>query len=302
VSLFARFFGKRGAPKPDELLANPAIEHPLSLQVLFAEPTVLESQKVVEAFRAYHPSMARARCEIDAELSREGKVFGLVGWERHVVRLVGFDVPMPAAAVETCVGPAHYPQKLKDLARAHKSHLLLYYAGYDRAPLEQYVALAITAGVLARLGAVVVLNEAARTSFPADALSNSDANGDIVELLRTLPLPILYCGFVKYEIEGVAGVWMRTHGAPLLGLPDFAAHAAGHHEGQKYFDTFSSILTYLHRSGAHMAPGHTMQIGDDSYLRVRSPGADEKFLQRDGEVLVAEVIRREQVDREGGLR
>jgi hypothetical protein len=297
VSLFRRFFGTRGAPKSEDLVANPAIKRPLSLQLLFPTAAVLDPHQVAKAFRAYHRSMSRARCEIDPDLSKEGKVFGLVGWGNHVVRLVGFDVPMPPAAVEACVGPAHYPQKLKEVARAHKSHLLLYYAGYESAPLEQYVALAVTAGVLARLGAILVLNESARTSFPAEVLSNSDANGDIVDLLRTLPLPILYCGFVKYEIEGAGGVWMRTHGAPLLGLPDFAVHAAGHHEGQRYFDAFCNILTYLQRSGAQMAPGHTMQIGEDQYLRVRAPGEDEKFLQGgDGEVLVAEVITRDQLN------
>jgi hypothetical protein len=298
VSLFTRFFGRRGAPGPEQLVANPAIKRPLSLQLLFPTAAALDPHQVVYALRAYHPSMSQARCEIDAGLSQEGKVFGLAGWDNHVVRLVGFDVPMPPAAVEACVGPAHYPQKLKELARAHKSHLLLYYAGYESAPLEQYVALAITAGVLARLGAIVVLNESARTSFPAEVLSNSESNGDIVELLRTLPLPILYCGFAKYEVEGVGGVWMRTHGAPLLGLPDFAVRAAGHHEGQKYFDAFSSILTYLQKSGARMLPGHTMQIGEDQYLRVRAPGEAEKFLQGgDGEVLIAEVITRDQLNR-----
>ena len=27
-------------------------------------------------------------------------MFGLAGWEKHVIRLVGFDAPMPAESVE----------------------------------------------------------------------------------------------------------------------------------------------------------------------------------------------------------
>lgn len=299
MSLFSRFFGKSDADDSGDgqLVANPKIEHPLSLQVLFPEPCPLDPHRLVKAFKSYHPSMSKVRCEIDPALNREGKVFGMVGWEKHVVRCVGFDLPMPAEAVEACVAPSHYPQELKRRARAHKAHVILYYAGYEPSPVEQYVALAATAGVLARLGAIVVLNESGRTSFPASALSGSDSDGDIMDLLRTLPLLILYCGFVKYEVEGIPGVWMRTYGAPLLGLPDFAAHAAGHHEGQRYFDIFDSVFGYLRVSGAQLAAGHTMQIGEQECLRVRLPTKEETFLESEGKLLVAEIIGTDEINR-----
>ena len=299
MSVFSRFFGKSDADDSGDgqLVANPKIEHPLSLQVLFPEPCPLAPDRLADAFRAYHPSMSRVRCEIDPTLNREGKVFGMVGWGKHVVRCIGFDLPMPAEAVEACIGPSHYPQELKLRARAHRAHVILYYAGYEPSPVEQYVALAATTGVMARLGAIVVLNQSGHTSFPASALSGVDSDGDIMDLLRTLPLPILYCGFVKHEVEGTAGVWMRTYGAPLLGLPDFAAHAAGHHEGHRYFDMFDNVFGYLRESGAHLAAGHTMQIGQEEYLRVRHPTDEESFLESEGELLVAEIIGPDEINR-----
>ena len=66
---------------------------------------------------------------------------------------------MPAAAVETCVAPSHYPKELKERARSHQAHAILFYAGYEASPFDRYVALAAAAGVLARLGALAVLNE-----------------------------------------------------------------------------------------------------------------------------------------------
>ena len=299
MSVFSRFFGKSDTDDSGDgkLFANPKIEHPLSLQVLFPEPCPLDSDRLADAFRSYHPSMSRVRCEIDPALNREGKVFGMVGWGKHVVRCVGFDLPMPAEAVEVCIAPSHYPKELKQRARSHTAHIILYYAGYEQSPFEQCVALAATAGVLARLGAIVVLNESGHTSFPASALSGLDSDGDIIDLLRTLPLPILYCGFVKHEVEGIPGVWMRTYGAPLLGFPDFAAHAVGHHEGQRYFDMFDSVFGYLRESGAQLAAGHTMQIGEEEYLRVRLPTEEEAFLDSEGELLVAEIIGPEEINR-----
>lgn len=225
-------------------------------------------------------------------------MLGMVGWGKHVIQLVGFDVPYPANALEACVAPSHYPQELKQRARSHKAHVILYYAGWESSAFEQYVALAATAGVLAQLGAIVVLNESGHTSFPAAALSGSDSeSGDIMELLRALPLSILYCGFVKLEVEGIPGVWMRTYGASLLKLPDFAAHAIGHEEGQRYFDIFENIFGYLRESGARLAAGHTMQVDEEEYLRFRAPSEEEGFLQSDAPLLVVEVIGADEINR-----
>lgn len=65
------------------------------------------------------------------------------------------------------MAPAHYPAEVKEQVRGHVSHVLLYYAGFETDPLEQYVALAAVAGALAGLQAVAVLNEDAHTSLPA---------------------------------------------------------------------------------------------------------------------------------------
>lgn len=300
MSLFLRFFGNSNDDEDfrnANLAANPRIEHPLSLQVLFPGPSPLESERLADAFRSYHPSMSGVVCGIDPMLNREGKIFGLVGWGNHVVRCLGFDFPMPAEAVETCVDPSHYPQELKQRARAHKAHIILYYAGYESSPVEQYVALAATAGVLARFGAIVVLNESGHTSFPAFALSGLATDGDVMDLLRTLPLPILYCGFVKHEVEGIPGVWMRTYGAPLLGLPDLAVHASAHREGQRFFEIFNHVFEYLRESGAHLAAGHTLQIGQDECLRARQRTDGESFFSSAGDLLVVEIIGADEINR-----
>jgi hypothetical protein len=297
MSMFSRFFGKRNDDdlSVGQLVANPKSEPLIGLDVLFANKPKLNSQNLSSAMRTFHSSMRSAKAEIDPALAAEGKFLGLVGWGKHVIRLVGFDLPMPKDATEACIAPAHYPQDLKQRAREHQAHLLLYYAGSEDSILEQYVALAAFSGVLARLGAIVVLNEAAHTSFPADALTGDRVDGDIIELLRTLPLLILYCGFVKCEVERVPGVWMRTYGCHLFGLPDFAAHAPGHDHGQRFFDTFENVLAYLRNSGSKLASGHTAQVGPNDYLRFRAPTADERFLDSEREIFVAEIISADDV-------
>ena len=292
MDILKRFFGKGDAK--ERLAASESTKEFRALQLLFAGNLRLDPNAVAHSLRSYHPSMASATCEIDADTSAQGTPLGLLGWGKHVVRFVGFDNPMPTEVVEKCLQPAHFGQDLKAQARAHKAHLLLDYAGRDGDSLNQYVALAAAAGVLSAHGAIVVLNESGHTAFPCLALAKDD--GDMMELLESLPIPILYSGFVKFDVQGVEGTWMRTRGNHLLGLPDFALLARGHHEGQMTFDMFCDLLSYLRSSGATFAPGHTTQIGEDVFLKIRSQKKEEYFLDSPGTMLVLEPISRNQIN------
>lgn len=294
MSIFSRFFGRNEQSADSAaLLANPDIAQPLSLQVLFAEPLAITEAALADALRAYHPTMAKARAEIAPDMP---EFLGMAGWDKHVVRLVGFNAPYPKDALEACVAPSHYPAAMKDEVRAHASHIILYYAGFETDPLEQYVALAAVAGALTGFKALAVLNEHAHTSLPAGVFAAESLGEESMDLLRTLPLNMLYCGFVKYEVEGVQGVWMRTYGGDAFGLPDFAALAAGHDEGEIYSTTFNNIMSYMLESGAELAAGHTMQIGEDAYMKLREPAKEEYFLDGPGQVLVAEIISADQIN------
>ena len=90
---------------------------------------------------------------------------------------------------------------------------------------------------------------------------------------------------------------MRTFGANRLGLPDLAAHASGHREGERYFNMFENILRYVQESSARLASGHTMQIDNHEFLRFREATQEESFLESDGELFVAEPIRPDQINR-----
>src|SRR5262245_39632418 len=121
MDLLDRFFG-RGTPTPDgPPVANPAIERPLSLGLLFDAPLELEPAAFPPSLRDYHREMAAGTTElhhVPRQQPPEGHpendsppgLIGLLAWRQHVVKLVGFNAPMPAAVVEGCVRPAHFDQ------------------------------------------------------------------------------------------------------------------------------------------------------------------------------------------------
>jgi hypothetical protein len=303
--LLDRFFGK-GVPRlGGPAVANPHLADPVGLQLLFDDYFALDAEQVQLALRDYHPEMADATAELfhappkpDGNKDDEPTLMGLLAWERHVVKVVGFAAPMPAEAVKACVQPAHIDPQYKRIAYEHKSHLMLYYAGYERDPLEQYVALAAAAGSLAYFGASFVLNETARTAVPAAVLHPHEEDaGDMLGALRGFPLPLLYCGMVKMEVEGTPGVWMRVYGAHRFGLPDLAYRASGHDETRFAFELFGNLLSYLRASGKQFAPGDTLRIADDAYLRLRARTPDEWYLESEGEMLVADRVPASEANR-----
>jgi hypothetical protein len=300
MGIFNRFFGRRdqdsGPSGP--LVANPDITNPRSLQVVLSGPLRLTQEALGASLRAYHRELAGARCELDSQTVAQGTPFGLAGWGKHVVRIVGFDQPLPPQVMEACVAPSHYGDDQKEQVRRTQSHVLLYYAGYEDDPVEQFVALAAVAGNLAPLGGLAVLNESARTSLPIGVIAPG-ASPNMMEHLRVLPLLMLYAGFIKGEVPGIPGVWLRTFGCPLLDLPDLAMHLPGHEYSQETFELFETLLSYLRSSGATFAPGHTSQVGEGEYLAFRAPRPDETFLYAEGPLLIAERITSAEINRPG---
>jgi len=287
VGFFSKLFSADEAG--DDLVDDVSLDNPLSLQVVFDGTFQLDPKAVTKTLRQYSKETAKGSCRLADGFAERGTALGLIGWGHHVVRIVGFDVPMPPQVVEACVAPAHYGQPMKARVRAHTAHVILYYAGQEESALEQYVVLAAVAGVLSEHGGIGVLNESARTSLPGEILGQGiSKSGEPLELLRSLPLPMLYVGMVKYEVEGIEGVWMRTYGADLLGLADFAHLASGHDQGSMVFGVFSNIMSYQLDSGAEFDAGHTVQVGDDQFMKLRAPTSEEYFLESSGELYVVE--------------
>jgi Domain of unknown function (DUF4261) len=279
MGFFDRLMGRQKASGSQER------ETPLSLQLLFPGRLRLNVNTVGGTLRGFDPSLAKVRFEVDPQAGTAmGAEVSVARWERHVVQVVAFGEQMPSSVVELCVAPAHYGAALKAQARAHASHALLFYVGEEKDPLERYVALALVAVALAKEeGALVVMNESAHTSFPAQALIPEEGE-DLLGLLRTMPLTALYVGFVKLEVPGEKGVWMRTYGAGKMGLPDLVWHARSHDEAHDTFELFSGLLEYLRASGARFADGHTAEW-QERHVRIRalhgerSSGLRETHLQ-----------------------
>ena len=299
MNVFSRFFGKHDSDdESQELVANPDLgtDNTLSLQILFAGQIPTDSDEITRAMQKLHPSLSGAKCDLEAGLTGddEDQAFGLAGWGEHVIQILGFDIPMPAESVDRCISCGPYPDEVKQQATAHQGHLILWYRGYDKEPLNQYVALGKLAGVLAQFGAVVVMNESSCGSVPAALMTDASREKD-EQVIRYLPLNLLYCGIVRYESEA-GDDWTQTVGGRLLGLPDLALHVTESDHGARFYDFVSDIFPYLLNSKSTLNPGHTMQIDENVFIRLKSPTASQAFLEATGELLVMEFIAADEIN------
>ena len=284
----------------ERFMAMPMPAESRTLQLLYAEPprrTVAELTRVVQG---YHPEMAAATVEWHsaaneqegyAAVSRQGPPasgYGLIGWGQHRFRVYEFATAMPYGPVETCVVPAMMPPDLKAAAREHQSHLLLDYVGDHPEPLEQYVALAATAGALCRFGGITVLHEEARAAVPWYDLLPDDGE-DGLETLRALPIPYLWGGFVKLDVGDSARPWVRTFACQRLGLPNLAYHLPSHGETSRIFRVFSALLGYLRETGSELHAGDELDLGEFRG-RVRLPHDTEWYLESSGAMFVLEEV------------
>jgi hypothetical protein len=303
MSLFKRLFNKESV-KPESSGRQPLVENPdmkdgPSLIIMIDGDCRLDGALWQSTLRAFDSEMDGARVELNPAATAQGLSMGHIGWGKHVVMVVGFNAPLPSEVVELCLPPAHYAEEEKDRQRAGNcGHVLLYYKGYETAPLEQYVAIAAVAGTLINQGATAVLNESARTALPAATLYDIGEDCKCLELLRALPIPLLYAGMVKYDVEDVPGVWMRTFANEYWGISNFARLAEGHHQGTETMAIFSDLIEHFSKSPAPLKPGDTMQIGQDLWLKARLPLDDEQFLILDEHpLLVLDFISSDEINR-----
>ena len=289
MGIFSRFFGKKTESKQmdNSIVPNPDIENAVSLSVVFSGVLNINNDELLAKLKSINPIIKDIRYETPFGKLEEGMSI-LVSWGKHVIRIVGLNAPYPKAVLETCVTPASYSQEIKQQVYESDSHLLLYYVGYEQDVLEQYLALTRLVACFEQFNALAVINEDAHTSLPVNFINSLASEKDGLATLGEC-LPLLFCGFVKYEIENIKGIWMRTYGANIFGLPNFAVLANSYEESDYYFDMFSNILNYLRQSKATMNPGDTMEMGENRMMSLRVPKDDEYFLKDQGDLLVIEI-------------
>jgi hypothetical protein len=262
---------QRAAPSKQEL--------PLNLQLLFPSEFWVGARDLVDVLQDLHPTLAGVQVECRTHDLGQGLGIGQtarVQWGPHTVLLAFIQKPAPAEALQWTVDLSRYDAVLSTQVATHAAHATLAYKGQETDPLEQYLALTTIAAGLTRLGAVLVTNVSAFASCPAQPLLPRPGE-DLLQVLRRMPLTLLFVGFHKLEFQDLEGVWMRTCGAPLMDMPDLALHARSHEESKTVYEMFNSIFMTMREAKIRFKEGDMVQLEELNW-KFRKPRSKERFL------------------------
>jgi len=271
---------------------------PVTLQILFLQLLQIDSDTFREVIRGFVPELESA--EVDWYCLAEHPEFaglvtgdgpaatdvGLITFSGHQVKIVQCNGPMPYGPLKTCVEPALMSREDKLLATEHQSHVLLFEVSENPDPLERHVAVACIAGLFASLGGVTILNEEARAAVPGPDLIPLE-DEDLFDTLRSLPIPYLYGGMVRLDVNDPLGLWVRSFANHKLGLPDLAMRVTGPDQVRLAFNMFACITGYIRTMQEELVAGDTADLGDRK-IQFRAPHEHEWYLESEGLMLVIE--------------
>jgi hypothetical protein len=262
----------------------------IGLDVALTHSLQTTPAEMANHLRSFHPSLASVQINENESFSSPEGLLMVIQWDNHVVRLFGVDAPLPDTVIQSCVLPAFYDTSIKEQIFNHQAHLLLFHLNENVPVLEQYTALTIIAAALYSKGAIAILNESSNSSLPMQFLIAPNTEQDQLEYLRTLPLPLLYCGMATFQLEDTQIIWMRTYGAQKFGLSNLALQLTDQTQDINGLELFSDSLSYSLNTNKKPKPGDSSEHAGRLFI-FRQPTANEYFLiDEENTTLVFELV------------
>lgn len=243
--------------EPDKLLPV--------LVLLFDSLPQINSAILSHEIAMVTPGLTASDVTVDLTVNEVMGTFGTVQFAEHKIKLIGIAAPHPD--FDTYLQPAHLRPDQKQVLGGHKAHIICYYESEHVSAVEYFIALYKVAYGLRNHALLGVMNPITWMCIAAEMLPSTLEN-QFLQAFRQSPASalMLWLGFIKF-FKPDKTVWFATKGNFLFGLPDFAYLGSSLNQTQEAINLFGNIITYLYTSGAKLAPGHTMQVGQDTYLR-----------------------------------
>lgn len=280
--MFKKLFNRERRERvPD---SNQPSQSTSALIFVFDRLPTLEQARLVQRIEAIEPTSPPIRVSID--VNEANTLFARVQFNDHRLKLVGFNVPVPAPTVERTIQVSNWQQEQKQSLRNHRAQIICFYEGTNPNPTEQLLALYKMAYGFYPDGLLGVLDEDAWNCMPRSFV-NQQVNPEMLQACRTdIPLGI-WTGFVKF-FKPDNQVWFCSKGHHRFGVPDFA-YLAPISAADQAFDLFSSLFNYVHRYDAHLKSGDTAQLGTH-YLRFSDVQEYHDYLATPSGTLVVEQL------------
>ena len=210
-------------------------------------------------------------------------------------QLVGFDIPLPPEICDYTVGCAYGKrEELEDMGN-HTYHMIAFYKGSSTDYNVIYNRFAKLAYGFLNDSFVGMANGYAWNVITPSLLKGLFEDERMSEFAST-PAMMVRRNFVKMPYDNK--VWFVTKGNNIYGVHEYAFKGDSFEDSQMVYDMFEDIFNYEYTEKPVIEAGHTLQIGDDVYLRFRDVYEIEDDLQGEGlGTLVLEYIKADEINK-----
>lgn len=266
-----------------------------SLAVLLARLPAFEEAALSRALAAIEPLRLYPKFKFDSKPDGDGVMHGHAEFDSHIVRMAGFDVPIPQAVVSKTIDTSAWQGEVREDMKSHRAHLLLFHEGGGRDVPERMIALYKLAAVLGGEDLRGAVHESGWTSVPRGIVGDFMKADELVMFREGLP-PVVFFGFLPFRDE--AETWYATKGCHIFGVPDLVVSGDGE-ANSEIMNLFHNIFLYMVRHKLIEA-GHTMQFGEELFLKFEAlPGSHEHYdyLKGADATLLVKRITKEEINR-----
>ncbi len=270
---------------------NKEEKNSFALYLLFNERPIMNEKKISERIKRINND----KVEVSPILGLNGEeaLYCNIIINNEKFKLVGIDSKIPKEISSYTIDCAYGKrEELEDMSR-HNYHIIAFYEGMSHDMmhiLNLYCKLSY--GFLDY--AFVGLANGYSWNVVTPSLIQGMAEDEKLKEFVNTPAMMIYRNFLKIPYND--GVWFTTKGNNLFGVHELAFYGTFENT-QEIYDIFEDIFYYIYESNEHIEAGHTIQLGDDIFLKFREVYELQDTLEAEGiGTLVIEKINSDEIN------
>ncbi|MDO5516686.1 MAG: hypothetical protein Q4F66_03975 [Clostridium sp.] len=221
-------------------------------------------------------------------------LYGFADIDGETFKLVGLDTSIPQEVSSYTVGCAYGDQEEIEAMKNHTYHIIAFYTGSNTDYNIIYNAYAKLAYGFSEDNFVGMANGYAWNAVTPSLVKGLFEDERIEEFAST-PAMMVWRNFIKIPYNDK--VWFVTKGNNVYGVHEYAYKGDSLDDSQQVYDMFEDIFNYEYTIDTEIRAGHTLQIGEEVFLRFKDLYEIKDDLQGEGiGTLVLELVTRDEIN------
>ena len=270
---------------------NKEEKNSFALYLLFNEKLIMNEKNISERIKRINND----KIEVSPILGLNGEeaLYCNITINDENFKLVGIDSKVPEEISSYTIDCAYGKREELDDMSKHSYHIIAFYEGKSNDMmhiLNLYYKLSY--GFLEH-GFLGLANGYSWNVVTPSLIQGMAEDEELKEFANT-PAMMIYRNFLK--IPHNDGVWFTTKGNNLFGVHEFAFYG-DFEKTQEIYDIFEDVFYYIYESDVHIEAGHTIQLGDDVFLKFKEVYELQDTLEGEGiGTLVLEKINSDEIN------